>query len=66
VPADPSDSTPERRPYVGVLFECCGVYGRVYRNREGTAYVGWCPRCAKKVTLRVGPGGSNARFFRAG
>ncbi len=66
MPTDGNEAENASRPYVGVLFECCGVYGRVYRNREGTAYVGWCPRCAKKISLRVGPGGSDARFFRAG
>jgi hypothetical protein len=53
------------RPWVGIRFECCGVYTRVYRNSEGTAYLGYCPRCLKKVRLAVGPGGINSRFFKA-
>ena len=53
------------RPWVGIRFDCCDVYTRAYRNREGTAYRGRCPRCMRSVTLRVGPDGTDARFFVA-
>ncbi len=53
------------RPFVGVQFECCSIYARIYQNAAGTAYAGNCPRCAKKIELKIGPGGSNSRFFTA-
>lgn len=66
---DPSGARPAPkstgRPWVGIRFECCSVYTRVYRNQEGTAYLGHCPKCSKKVRLAVGPGGVQSRFFTA-
>lgn len=58
-------SPPAPRPYIGVLFECCGVYQRVYRKPEAREYRGRCPRCLRVVTVRVGPGGSSQRIFTA-
>ncbi len=54
------------RRFVGIHFACCDVYSRIYVNRQETAYVGHCPQCMKKVELKIGPGGTEARFFRAG
>jgi hypothetical protein len=54
------------RRFVGIHFVCCDVYARVYVNRDETAYEGSCPKCAKRVCLKIGPGGTDARFFTAG
>jgi hypothetical protein len=51
--------------FLGVHFACCDAYARIYPNRENTAYVGHCPRCAKRVQFAIGPGGTDARFFVA-
>ena len=66
-PADHRTSTEgeHKRKFVGVHFTCCDAYTRVYINREQTAYEGHCPKCAKKLRLPIGPGGTDARFFTA-
>lgn len=55
----------EKRKFLGIVFECCRVYARVYINREQTAYQGRCPRCGKRVEVKIGPGGTASRFFTA-
>jgi hypothetical protein len=55
----------QSRRFLGIQFACCSVYSRVYVNKEGTAYVGNCPKCTKRIELKIGPGGSDSRFFTA-
>jgi len=52
-----------KKKYLGLKFSCCGVYSRVYVNRDGTAYEGRCPKCLKPVQLKIGEGGTDNRFF---
>ncbi|MDX9856746.1 MAG: hypothetical protein RBT76_03040 [candidate division Zixibacteria bacterium] len=54
------------RPFIGMHFKCCNVYTRLYLNKAGTAFVGYCPRCGrKKAEVKVSPAGSTSRFFGA-
>ncbi len=52
-----------KKKFLGLKFTCCGVYARVYVNRDGTAYEGRCPKCLKPVKLKIGEGGTDSRFF---
>jgi len=54
------------RPYLQVLFRCANQYLRVYRSADGSGYLARCPKCAKCMNFRVGPGGSGQRFFEVG
>ena len=58
-------SAPAPRPWISVSWACCSTYSRIYRNRDGTAYVGRCPRCQREVRAAIGEGGTHNRFFTA-
>jgi len=62
---DENESSSQGRKFIGVLFKCCNVYSRVYVSRQGDRYVGYCPKCGKRVRLVIGPGGVDDRFFTA-
>lgn len=51
--------------FLGIMFECCNVYGRIYKNKEGTYYQGRCPKCMRLIKIKIGKGGTNERFFYA-
>jgi len=51
--------------YLGIMFNCCNVYGRIQKNKDGSAYSGRCPRCMRTIKIRVGEGGTGQRIFNA-
>ncbi len=59
-----SESSFTDRPYLQILFECCQVYQRVYKDRSGQFYLGRCPRCLRQIRFRVARDGTPARRFR--
>ena len=63
--AGSSASGARSRSWIGVMFDCCGIYVRVYRNKSGTEYRGRCPQCLRAIRARVGPDGTASRFFSA-
>lgn len=54
-----------RKKFLGIMFECCNVYHRIYINKEDNAYEGRCPKCFAEVRALIGEDGSTSRFFRA-
>lgn len=53
------------KKFLGIHFECCNVYRRIYINKDGNAYEGRCPLCYREVKVLIGPDGTSSRFFRA-
>ncbi len=61
---DNEQNKPKKRAFLGIWFECCHVYGRLYKNKDGTMYRGRCPKCLRPVQVRIGGEGTSRRFFR--
>ena len=61
----PEHAEHRARPYLGVLFECCGAYQRFYRRPQDLSYFIRCPRCLRLTRIAVRRDGSSARIFRA-
>jgi hypothetical protein len=55
----------DTRRFIGIQFACCGVYARIYVNKDETAYEGRCPKCCRQIRILIGPGGTEERFFTA-
>ncbi len=63
-PTAPTPGSGSGRPFLGIHFVNCGTYGRIYKNKEGNAYVGHCPKCMHALRVRIGPEGTGTRFFK--
>ncbi len=59
-----NENIENKRKFLGIWFDCCGTYGRIYKTKDGTMYRGRCPKCLRPVTVRVGGDGTSRRFFR--
>lgn len=53
------------RGFIGVRFECCGIYQRIYRHATKPEYRGRCPKCLREVIIPIGSGGTSCRLFTA-
>ena len=60
----PSKPNDPGRPFLGVHFECCGVYARIYRKPGTASYRVRCPKCLRVLVVGVGAGGTDTRFLR--
>ena len=63
-PSANNSSPSPRRAFLGIQFVNCGTYGRIYKNKDGTAYVGHCPKCMHRLRVLIGPEGTGHRFFK--
>ncbi|MCP4725616.1 MAG: hypothetical protein GY863_11295 [bacterium] len=58
-----SNNSKEQKPFIGIHFKCCNVYNRIYMNNKKDAFVGWCPKCAKRVHIGISPDGVDSKYF---
>ncbi len=61
--ASPSSGEGAGTPYLRLWFRCAGQYVRAYRQRDGRAYAGRCPKCGGTIRFPIGPGGTSDRAF---
>ncbi len=59
------DNLQSSKPFIGIKFDCCNVYNRIYINKEKTAYEGRCPKCLRKISVKISKDGASTRFFSA-
>ncbi len=57
-----------RREHLGIHFRCCNAYGYIYKNKAGTAYSGFCPRCMRRAEVKISTNGTGTdqRLFEFG
>lgn len=53
-----------KKPFLGVLFQCCNIYRRLYLHPSGRMYLGQCPKCGRPVRFDVDDRkGERTRFW---
>jgi len=50
--------------FIGILFECCNIYRRIYMNKEKNAYEGKCPNAMERLRWRLDQAERRHVFFR--
>ena len=55
----------QKRAYISIHWKCCKAFSRIYKNRDGSAYEGRCPRCAAHLRVPICKGGTTQRIFIA-
>ena len=53
----------KKQVFLSLYFSCANAYGRAYKQRDGTCYMGRCPKCGKTVDFPIGEGGTSQRMF---
>lgn len=62
-PTQQPPTEPPSRAYLSIHFKCCNAFARIFPNAQGTSYAGHCPKCARPVQIKIGPGGTTNRTF---
>ena len=62
-PPSPHTTVSGGKRWLGILFNCCHVYGRIYKDAANRRYRGRCPSCGTAIDVPVGTGGTSRRFF---
>lgn len=60
-----TDIPKARKRFIGVKFDCCQVYTRIYANKDETSFEGRCPKCLRKVSIKTHKKGVNLKWFSA-
>lgn len=67
IPPTAPATSPARGDTLAIHFTCCNVYHHIPLTRDGTAYAGHCPKCARGLRVIIDPDSPNTgRFFQAG
>ena len=54
-----------KKRYISIYWKCCHSFSRIYKNKEGSAYEGVCPKCKSALSVPVGDHGTTQRTFIA-
>ena len=55
----------QKQNFVGIIYSCCKIYGRVYLPPGKAVVFGFCPKCGARTEIHQSPTGSTNLFFTA-